>query len=276
MTIKKSGYETSIWKGILRSPRVILDSPETLNQLGEKLPHKSIISVSNVKKIYKLGDVEVHALDGVSFDIFEGEIVFVLGPSGSGKTTLLNLIGGIDSISEGEIIVCDDTLRTLTAKQLTKYRKQRLAFVFQFYSLIPTLTVIENVELTMELMKFPQKTIRKEAKKFIEMVGLKDRQNNFPSQLSGGERQRVAIARALAKDPDILLVDEPTGQLDQDSGVKIVELIRRIAKDQNKTVLLVTHDIEIHKFADRVIKLRSGKIISDQYIEGGVPVESNL
>lgn len=271
MTKTTKGYGNTIWNGVLRD-----EYSQNNAAISTSEQKNSIISITDVKKIYKLGDVAVNALDGVSFDIFEGEVVFIQGPSGSGKTTLLNLIGGIDSISEGNIRVCDDTLRSMSAKQLTMYRKRRLAFVFQFYSLIPTLTVLENVELTMELMKFPQKKIRKGAKHFIEMVGLQDRQNNFPSQLSGGERQRVAIARALAKNPDILLVDEPTGQLDQDSGVKIVALIRTIAKAQNKTVILVTHDLEIIKFADRVIKLRSGKVVSDSPLEGGAPIESYI
>ncbi len=270
MTNTAKRYGNSIWKNILERDR------EDNVPDNNSPPIKSIISVTDVKKIYKLGEVEVHALDGVSFDIFEGEIVYILGPSGSGKTTLLNLIGGIDSISEGQIRVCEENLSNLSAKQLTSYRKRRLAFVFQFYSLLPTLTVLENVELTMELMNFPQKKIREEARSFIEMVGLKDRQNNFPSQLSGGERQRVAIARALAKNPDILLIDEPTGQLDQESGRKIVELIRQIAKTQNKTVLLVTHDVELKKYADRVIMMRSGKITSDDSVEGGIPVESRI
>jgi len=259
-----AGYGNSLWNGIL--DEYVENNLEKKDRQTRSISHRSIISVVNVKKIYRLGDVAVHALDGISFDISEGEVVFILGPSGSGKTTLLNLIGGIDSMTEGEIIVCGESLRTLSTKQLTQYRKKRLAFVFQFYSLIPTLTVLENVELTMELMKFPRKKIRSGAKKFIAMVGLDDRQNNFPSQLSGGERQRVAIARALAKNPDILLIDEPTGQLDQDSGTKVVELIRQISKTQNKTVLLVTHDVELKKFADRVIMMRSGKITSDNRI----------
>lgn len=244
-----------------------------MNNIKKKIP---IISINDVKKTYRLGDVSVDALDGVTLDVYEGEILFVLGPSGSGKTTLLNLIGGIDSISEGKIIVCGEDLNSCSVKELTQYRRERLSFVFQFYSLIPTLTVLENVELTMELMKFPRRKLREEAKKFVAKVGLKDRLNNFPSQLSGGERQRVAIARALAKDPDIFLVDEPTGQLDQETGVKIVSLIREIAKNQNKTVILVTHDEELKRFADRIIILRSGKIISDQSTGGEILIESHI
>lgn len=259
-------YSGTFWHGILdKDMNNKIDSSYSASSAeSAKYP---IIQALNVKKTYKLGNTTINALDNVSLTIYEGEIVFVLGPSGSGKTTLLNLIGGIDSVSSGIIRVCDQELQHLSPKELTQYRKQRLSFVFQFYSLIPTLTVLENVELTMHLIKMPKAEIRRKAIEFIDMVGLKDRLNNFPSQLSGGERQRVAIARALAKDPDILLVDEPTGQLDEESGTKVVQLIRDIAKRHHKTVVLVTHDVEFVKFADRVIKLRSGKIISDEYIE---------
>lgn len=222
-----------------------------------------IIKVSNLTKTYHLGNIPVHALKKATFSIHSGEITFVMGPSGSGKTTLLNLIGGIDSPTEGTIHVCGHEISRYKAKKLTQFRKNHLAFVFQFYSLIPTLTVLENVEMILELTKTNRKVIRKTAQKFIQMVGLSERVSNFPSQLSGGERQRVAIARALAKNPDLLLVDEPTGQLDQESGDLIVKTIRDIAKKEKKTVLLVTHDPELQKYADRVIKLRSGEIITD-------------
>ncbi len=226
----------------------------------------SIIVISNLRKTYQLGDVNVHALNDISIEIPSSQILFVMGPSGSGKTTLLNLIGGIDSLSEGSIRVCNEEISILSSKKLTKYRKKRLSFVFQFYSLIPTLTAVENVELTMELLKYNKKTLRKKALEYIELVGLEERSSNFPSQLSGGERQRVAIARALAKNPDILLVDEPTGQLDQITGEKIVSLICNIAKSHKKTVILVTHDEDLKKYADRIIKLRSGSIISDNLV----------
>jgi len=223
-----------------------------------------IISLDNVRKTYRLGDVPVNALREISISVPPNQICFIVGPSGSGKTTLLNLVGGIDSPTEGEIKVCGETITDLSQRKLTKFRKLNLSFVFQFYSLIPTLTATENVELTLELMGESNKVIKKKARSFLKMVELEDRMNNFPSQLSGGERQRVAIARALAKNPNLLLVDEPTGQLDQESGIKIVELIRKIAKEQQKTVLLVTHDVEIRQFADRIIELRSGLIINDR------------
>ncbi|MHA1212333.1 MAG: ABC transporter ATP-binding protein [Candidatus Heimdallarchaeota archaeon] len=223
----------------------------------------SVIKISKLSKHYKLGDVSISALDNVSFTVDSGEIVFIMGPSGSGKTTLINLIGGIDHPTGGSIEILGDDIAQYSDKELTLYRKKRLAFVFQFYSLIPTLTARENVELTLELTLRKRKDISKLAEEQLILVGLEDRMDNFPFQLSGGERQRVAIARALAKSPDILLVDEPTGQLDQKTGDNVVNLIRRIAKEKKKTVLLVTHDQELECYADRVITLRSGHIVSD-------------
>ncbi len=224
----------------------------------------SVIQISDLSKYYELGDTPICALDHVSFTIDKGEMVFIMGPSGSGKTTLVNLIGGIDHPSGGHIEILGEDIARYSDKDLTLYRKKRLAFVFQFYSLIPTLTARENVELTLELTHQNRKEIGKIAEEHLALVGLEHRMDNYPSQLSGGERQRVAVARALAKSPDILLVDEPTGQLDQKTGDSIVELIRKISKEQNKTVLLVTHDLELARYADRIITLRSGKIVSDE------------
>ncbi len=224
----------------------------------------SIIKISNLTKHYKLGDMSVNALDNISFTVDSGEIVFIMGPSGSGKTTLINLIGGIDHPTSGSIEILGDDIAQYSDKELTLYRKKRLAFVFQFYSLIPTLTARENVELVLELTLRKRKDISKLAEEHLTLVGLEHRMDNFPFQLSGGERQRVAIARALAKSPDILLIDEPTGQLDQKTGNNIVSLIQKIAKEKNKTVLLVTHDQELECYADRVITLRSGQIVSDE------------
>ncbi|MHA1646111.1 MAG: ABC transporter ATP-binding protein [Promethearchaeota archaeon] len=222
-----------------------------------------IIEISNLEKTYNIKSNPVHALKDVTFNILSGELIFIMGPSGSGKTTLLNLVGGIDSPTNGNIIVCGEKISDYSDRKLTKYRKARLSFVFQFYSLIPTLTALENVELIMELIGINRRKIRKQAKDYLVKVHLEDRLNNFPSQLSGGERQRVAIARALAKNPEILLIDEPTGQLDQETGEEIVSLIRDVSKHYKKTVLLVTHDQDLKKYADRIVELRSGKIISD-------------
>jgi putative ABC transport system ATP-binding protein len=238
--------------------------------MNSHLTIQPVILISNLEKTYNLKTNPVYALRDVSFTIPSGQLLFVMGSSGSGKTTLLNLIGGIDSPTKGEIAVCGENISEYSDKKLTKYRKARLSFVFQFYSLIPTLTAVENVELTMELMRVDRKKIRKEALGYLKMVDLEDRANNFPSQLSGGERQRVAIARALAKNPEILLIDEPTGQLDQETGESIVSLIRDVAKRYQKTVILVTHDPELKKYADRIIELRSGTIISDILIENSL------
>lgn len=222
-----------------------------------------VIRIENLTKNYKLGELSICALDNVSFSVDSGEMVFIMGPSGSGKTTLINLIGGIDHPTNGTIEIIGEDIAKYTDKELTLYRKKRLAFVFQFYSLIPTLTARENVELTLELTLRKRRNISKIAEEHLTLVGLEDRMDNFPFQLSGGERQRVAIARALAKSPDILLVDEPTGQLDQKTGDNVVSLIRKIAKEKKKTVLLVTHDHELECYADRVIRLRSGQIVAD-------------
>ncbi|NHJ48506.1 MAG: ABC transporter ATP-binding protein [Asgard group archaeon] len=224
-----------------------------------------VIKISNLSKYYQLGDVSICALDNVSLSVDSGEIVFIMGPSGSGKTTLINLIGGIDHPTNGTIDIMGEDIALYNDKELTHYRKKRLAFVFQFYSLIPTLTARENVELTLELTLRKRRNISKLAEEHLTLVGLDNRMDNFPFQLSGGERQRVAIARALAKSPDILLVDEPTGQLDQKTGDSVVSLIRKIAKEKKKTVLLVTHDHELENYADRIIRLRSGRIVGYEF-----------
>lgn len=248
------------------SPIIFPNSPSSHLPPFVKLPGP-MVELHEVDKIYHLGATIVNALKGVSFQVPKGQVVFIMGPSGSGKTTLLNLIGGIDTLSHGKIHIQGENIANYSPSKLTQYRRRTLSFVFQFYSLIPTLTAKENVELTMELMKIPKKTISQLAEKYLSMVDLLDRKDNFPSQLSGGERQRVAIARALAKQPHIMLVDEPTGQLDQETGIKIVQSIHQIAKQENITVILVTHDPEIKIYADRVIQLRSGEIVSDELID---------
>ncbi len=218
------------------------------------------IQAEGLTKDYHLGTTIVHALREVSFSINEGEILFIMGPSGSGKTTLVNILGGIDYPTSGKVSLNGEIITDFSPSQLTKFRKEKLSYVFQFYSLIPTLTTIENVQLMMELVGIKGKELNKKSTEALEIVGLTDRMNNFPSQLSGGERQRVAIARALAKDPEMIIFDEPTGQLDQEIGVKVIELIRMICKEQQKTAILVTHDQNIMHLADRVLYLHSGKI----------------
>lgn len=215
-----------------------------------------LLRLEDVSRSYQMGLVEVKALTGVTLDIFRGEFIVILGPSGSGKTTLLNLIGGIDSPSSGRITVDGLEITTLNEKGLTDYRRNRIGFVFQFFNLIPTLTARENVEFAAELVDRSR-----DALEILDMVGLKERADHFPSELSGGEQQRVAIARALAKDPPILLCDEPTGELDFETGKHILSAMRRINEENHKTVFLVTHNTAIGDIAHRVIRLRSGEIV---------------
>jgi putative ABC transport system ATP-binding protein len=215
-----------------------------------------IIQLKGVSKIYGTGQVQVNALNDVTFDIKAGEFIVLLGPSGSGKTTLLNLIGGLDSLTAGDLIVNGVKLETLNEGQLTTFRRYNVGFIFQFFNLIPTLTARENVEFSAELVKNPLSS-----SDLLQEVGLGERADHFPSELSGGENQRVAIARALAPDPPIVLSDEPTGSLDFETGKRIYKLLRGLNASRNKTVLVVTHNSSIGDIADRVIKLRDGKIM---------------
>ena len=217
-----------------------------------------IVSLEAVSKVYSTNGIPVRALDHTGLRIPRGQFLVILGPSGSGKTTLLNLVGGIDSPTEGEVIVEGLSIGGLGRNELTMHRRTRIGFVFQFFNLIPTLTARENVELVTELVEHPRPV-----EEVLEGVGLTERANNFPSQLSGGEQQRVAIARALAKDPPILLCDEPTGELDFETGKRILGIIRDVSEREGKTVLLVTHNSAIGRIADRVIRLRSGRILED-------------
>lgn len=215
----------------------------------------SIVELKNVSRSYQAGEKVTYALKKVSFCAEEGEFVVILGPSGAGKSTLLNLLGGIDRADEGEIYVAGEEVTGLTEKQLSGYRANRVGFVFQFYNLIPTLTVRENVELMGELKKdvIP-------ARKVLERVGLKNHMKKFPDQLSGGEQQRVAIARAMAKNPDIMLCDEPTGALDSETGCMVLEELHKLCREEKKTVLLVTHNGALGKAADRVVSVRNGEV----------------
>ena len=216
-----------------------------------------IVRFDNVSRIYVSGDHKLSALDHVSFTLDEGKFVVILGPSGAGKSTLLNLLGGLDSPSDGKITVDGKDISKLTDNELADYRASTVGFVFQFYNLIPTLTAYENVNLVSEIS--PNAL---DAKDMIGKVGLSDHLNNFPSELSGGEQQRISIARALAKNPKILLCDEPTGALDSETGVMVLKLLLDMAKVYGKTIVVVTHNQNIAKMADTVIRVKNGKIRS--------------
>ena len=217
----------------------------------------SIVQFDNVSRIYTSGDHELRALDRVSFTLDEGKFIVILGPSGAGKCTLLNLLGGLDSPSEGTITVNGKDISKLSDTELADYRASTVGFVFQFYNLIPTLTVYENVKLVSEISKDALS-----AKEMIGKVGLLDHLNNFPSELSGGEQQRISIARALCKNPKILLCDEPTGALDSETGVMVLKLLLVMARNYGKTIVIVTHNQNIAKMADVIIRVKNGKIRS--------------
>lgn len=213
------------------------------------------IVVSNLIKKYGSGDNEVLANNNINFSIHEGEFVVILGPSGAGKSTLLNILGGMDTATSGSVKVFNKEIVGLNEKELTKYRREDIGFVFQFYNLIPNLTVLENVELAGEIVKNP-----KNSEEVLTNVGLKNRMNNFPSQISGGEQQRVAIARAIAKNPKILLCDEPTGALDYETGKKILKIIKEYCISEKKTVIIITHNSSIAEIADKVIEIYDSKV----------------
>ncbi len=217
----------------------------------------NIVELKNVSKVYQSGEHEVKALNDVNLEIEQGKFVVILGPSGAGKSTLLNLLGGLDSPSSGTIIVDGKDIATYSADELAEYRADKVGFVFQFYNLVPTLTVYENVALIKEIA--PDAL---DAKELLNKVGLADHYNKFPVQLSGGEQQRVSIARALAKNPEVILCDEPTGALDSETGVMILKLLLSMARDYNKTIIIVTHNQNIAKMADVVVKVKNGQIVS--------------
>lgn len=218
----------------------------------------AFIELKNVTRVYQSGDHILKALDDIHLKLEEGKFVVVLGPSGAGKSTLLNLLGGLDSPTSGEILVEGKNIATLTENELAEYRAEKVGFVFQFYNLVPTLTVHENVALVKEICKNPLS-----ATKMLQEVGLADHLKNFPAELSGGEQQRVSIARALAKNPKILLCDEPTGALDSETGVLVLKLLLKMAKQYGKTIIIVTHNQNIAKMADVVIHVKNGKILSE-------------
>lgn len=223
---------------------------------------EKMIVAKNVKKQYVVGSSEINALNGVNFEIEKGELAVILGPSGAGKTTLLNLIGGMDTLTTGELLVDGDNVGKYGKRRLTEYRRNDVGFVFQFYNLMPNLTALENVELATEMCKDALSP-----KEVLRSVGLGERMANFPAQLSGGEQQRVSIARAIAKNPKILLCDEPTGALDYATGKTILQLLKDACKKRGKTVVIVTHNSALKDMADRVIHIKNGQAVKVERIE---------
>ncbi len=217
----------------------------------------SYIELKNVKKEYVMGEIKIVAAHNVSFTIEKGELVVILGPSGAGKTTILNLLGGMDLATSGSIIVDNEDITKLKRKELISYRRNSIGFVFQFYNLVQNLTALENVELAVQICKNPL-----DPATVLKQVGLEDRMNNFPGELSGGEQQRVAIARAIAKNPKLLLCDEPTGALDSKTGIKILELLQKSCKEMGMTTVIITHNAIISEIADKVIRIKNGTVES--------------
>ena len=228
-----------------------------------------VVEFQNVYKYYHVGDSVIRATDDVSFKIKKGEFAVVVGPSGAGKTTILNLLGGMEEADKGKIIVNGSNITYFDEKQLTNYRRNDVGFVFQFYNLMPNLTALENIELASEICKNALKP-----KDVLIEVGLEERMNNFPSQLSGGEQQRVAIARAIAKNPSLLLCDEPTGALDYQTGKSILKLLYDTSKKTGKAVIVITHNAAITNMADHVLYVKNGKIIKEEYNSSPTPIEN--
>jgi putative ABC transport system ATP-binding protein len=236
----------------------IMQSAETL--LGDHASGSGVLEAvfhaHNVSKVYNMGEVEVQALRCVTIDLYEGEFLVLLGPSGSGKSTLLNILGALDTPTSGEVYYRDHILTKANDAQLTRFRREHVGFVFQFYNLIPSLTALENVAVVTELADHPLS-----AEEALRMVGLAERMNHFPAQLSGGEQQRIAIARAIVKHPDVLLCDEPTGALDFKTGKLVLEVLEKVNREMRTTTAVITHNSAISEMADRVVRLRSGEIV---------------
>lgn len=229
----------------------------------------SYIEFKNVCKEYKMGEITIKALDNTNFQIEKGELVVIVGPSGAGKTTTLNILGGMDTATRGDVIVDGKNITNLKNKELIKYRREDIGFVFQFYNLVQNLTAVENVELATQICKDSL-----DPEEVIEKVGLEDRKKNFPSQLSGGEQQRVAIARAIAKNPKLLLCDEPTGALDYKTGKQILKLLQDTARKEKMTVLIITHNAAIAPMADEVIRFKNGTAESVEINKNPLPIEN--
>ena len=229
---------------------------------------KEFVEMRDVRKIYRMGEVEIAAADGIDFQIKKGEFAVVVGPSGAGKTTVLNILGGMDTATSGEVWIDGKNIVKYSPRQLTSYRRDDIGFVFQFYNLIPNLTALENVELALQICKDPL-----DAEMVLREVGLADRMKNFPAQLSGGEQQRVAIARALAKNPKLLLCDEPTGALDYVTGKSILKLLQDTCHKKGMTVIVITHNSALTPMADRIVRIRNGRVAEMIQNENPTPVE---
>lgn len=228
----------------------------------------SFIEFDSVYKRYKMGEVVINAADGVTFNIEQGEFCVIVGASGAGKTTVLNILGGMDSCDDGKVRVAGDLVNEYNNKRLIEYRRYDVGFVFQFYNLVPNLTALENVELATQIGRASLNP-----EKVLERVGLQERMDNFPAQLSGGEQQRVSIARALAKNPKLLLCDEPTGALDYNTGKQILKLLQDTCRETGMTVVVITHNAAIMPMADRVIQMRSGRVVNMSVNENPMPIE---
>lgn len=226
------------------------------------------VRLNQVSKIYGTKEVRIVAVDEISFEISKGEFVVIVGPSGAGKTTVLNILGGMDQASSGEVLVDGKNIAGFSGRQLTKYRREDIGFVFQFYNLVPNLTALENVELAMQICKNPM-----DAREVLKEVGLAERMGNFPAQLSGGEQQRVSIARALAKNPKLLLCDEPTGALDYQTGKSILKLLQDMCRERGMTVIVITHNSALTPMADRVIRIKNGKVAEMTQNASPTPVQ---
>ena len=230
---------------------------------------KDFVRLKNVSKIYRMCEVEIRAVDKIEFAIDKGEFVVVVGPSGAGKTTVLNILGGMDTVTSGDVLVDGENIAKYSQRKLTGYRRDDIGFVFQFYNLVPNLTAKENVELALQICKEPLDAVQ-----VLKEVGLGNRLDNFPAQLSGGEQQRVSIARALAKNPKLLLCDEPTGALDYQTGKAILKLLQDTCRQKKMTVIVITHNSALTPMADRVIKIKNGKVSKMYLNENPEPIEN--
>ena len=229
---------------------------------------KEFVVLQDITKIYKMGETEIRAADNISFSIDKGDFVVIVGPSGAGKTTVLNILGGMDTATSGKLLVDSEDITAYNSRKLTEYRREDIGFVFQFYNLVPNLTALENVELALQICRDPL-----DAKEVLEEVGLGDRLNNFPAQLSGGEQQRVSIARALAKNPKLLLCDEPTGALDYNTGKSILKLLQNMCRERGMTVIVITHNQAIAPMADRLIHIKNGQVSQMELNENPISID---